>query len=259
MIWRRSDLLVLSVLVPVLTVNVPPVLADGLSSSTRPGASWAQRIPGNVNPEEDSHHHLSRSGIRPWLAPSASDPSPASFRCSIHHSKSAQLVKEKHTQPAGHVPSQTFSETMDDTDGDEPGPAPTDPNSRPVPTKWLMLGYSRAEDIPTSLPSATGQHQDDHNSRPPTAIFSDHRTRQSQRDWMQGFNAQVVGALILFPILVVILEGLRYLWRTSCRTKDVARVMGEVALHGDEKQLRAFSGDIESRYDIAATGVNTSN
>lgn len=260
MMRRRPDVLVLSVLISSSTINIRPVVADGWSIPTQTGPFWAQRTPATVDPEEDSHSHRSRSRIRPWYASSTFDPSPTSSGCSFHHSKPTQSVGEQSTKPAVLFSAQALSKTIDgvvadDDEDDEHEPVLTDPNSRPVPTKWLMLGYSRVADIPTSLPVATGQRQDYHHSRFSSANSLNHQIPGSQRDWMQDSKPQFVGGLILFVILVLIMEGLWYLWRNCCQRKDMVSDRGKVALYGDEKQLRAFRGDIESRFDIAATGL----
>jgi hypothetical protein len=255
MMRQGSNLLVLSVLVSTSTAIAPQVPAGGLSHPAEPPST--QRTSSTTYSKDNFRPRLSRSKRQARLPRWESDPLVASLDPNLYHEKSAQFLTTQHTPPAAYLPSQSQSEAIGETDDDEHTPRPADPNDRPVPTKWLMLGYSRVADIPTSLPTGTGYHLESSSSGPTVANYPAHQKPSgTQRDWMQGFNAQFMGVLTLFLILVLVMEGFGYLWRTSWRRKAVDGGRGELALCGDEKQLRAFGGDDELRSEAASTKIN---
>lgn len=260
LIGQRSNSLVLWTIVSALTANVPQASADASLPSQE--EILLQEDPVAVISRPRTHFRRSKSESRPpnW----AYDPPLARLERNLYHDKFAQLLKIQHTPPAAIVPTERPSEIVNDDDEDRP--RSTDPNYQPVPTKWLMLGYSRVNDIPTSPPTETitrgcRRHARSSSpaSNPPDSsvmnIIAPCKTaRGSQTDWMQKPQAQAIGALTLFLIAVFIMESVIYLWRGYCRGRATAARRGRLALEGDEKQLRAFAEDTRSKAEAPSVG-----
>ena len=66
------------------------------------------------------------------------------------------------------------------------------------------------------------------------------------KDWMQGPKAQALGLFFLFFLIISLIEGASFLFRHS-RKLILVFPRGQLALQGQEKQLRAFCEDIEAR------------
>jgi hypothetical protein len=204
----------------------------------------------------------SRSRLPIW----AYHPPPARLERNPCHDRFAQLLKIQHTPPAATVPVEHLSNTNhgddddDDSDDDDDdydddsnaGPPSSDPNHQPVPTKWLMLGYSRVADIPASLPTETMTRGcqrypwPSSRARNPTVsseknmIPSCEAVRQ-RTDWMQEPHAQVIGVITLFLIAMFLIQGMSYLARRCFRGRSKTVPKGGLALQGDEKQIRALA------------------
>ena len=254
MIWQSSNLLVLAALISASTTILPEAAANGLPNS--PEILSIQQTTQAQTPKDSFHPRRSRSESPSKLPPWASNHTPASLDRNLHD-KFAQVLMIHNTPPATPLAATSPSEPINDVDDDD-GEAPrTDQSHRPVPTKMLMLRYSKLADVP--IPSATGTrgHLARHSSTPSVPDHSDiptwdamadcSMTQGSQRDWMQRTEVQFIGVLTVFVSLALLVEGFSYLWRTCCRRRALPGGRHGVALHGDEKPLRALRGDIESR------------
>ncbi|KAF7512290.1 hypothetical protein GJ744_001858 [Endocarpon pusillum] len=262
LIGQRASLLPLSAILSVSTAILPQASAD--DSSIFHEQTRNQKDDVDITSNTASHFRTvkSKSRLPGW----AYNPPPAGLDHNLHHDRFAQVLRLEHTPPPVNDPSELANEISndddyddDDGDGDEHNPHMTDPNYQPVPTKWLMLGYSRVVDIPTSPTSETmGSAGQGHcwSSSPPampldsvvkTTVTPCDTLRTSQTDWMQKPSAQFLGALTIFLIFVIITQSVIHLWQWYCRVRAATAGRGELTLEGDEKQFRACTEDIESR------------
>lgn len=209
------------------------VLAALISAST----AVVQMIP--VKPGQDNIHS------RRSKSESPSHPQPADLdrNLILHHDNPAPDSLSEDTLQLAHLAAATPTKAIPDHDDDPDVPPRTDQDDRPVPTIWLMRGYSRLADIPTSSATGTGTHA--RHTSTLDAIEHCPTSGESPRDWMQRTEFQLVGASAVFFMLVVLVECLGYLWRTACRRARRGKRDG-VALPGREKQLRAFCEEVES-------------
>lgn len=253
---QRKNLLVLSAIVSGSAAILPLTAAEDSLPSQRK-ASHQQDLVGMASP---AHTHLRYSKSKPKLPGWAHDPLLAGLDRNLHSDRFAQLLNIKHTPPQATLSNERPSEIIEDEDDDdEVRPHSTGPHHQPVPTKWLMLGYSRVVDIPTSTPAETRArgYQAHGRVRNPADTLTDLSTeglgahwataQPSQRDRMQSQQVQVLGALTVFVMVVLIIEGLRYLWRVFTRRRMTVDRRSQVALEGDEKQLRAIA-EITEQY-----------
>jgi hypothetical protein len=259
--WMRSNLLLLSAVVSTSAAILPQVSAGGSLPASEEDVH---------RPEADARNAVDRPHIRHpemgrRLPVWAYDPSPGGIGRNLHFDRFAQSLDIQHKRPNADSPAGPPTETIDDDDGDnDHNIFATDPNYQPVPTKWLLLGYSRVADIPTSPPilTMTRGYRGHDWSQSTSGTPSDSseigwsapcQTRsQNQVDWMESPRAQILGAVALFLMIVIVMEGTRYLWRSCCRRSTTGR-RGRLALQGDEKQLRAFAEDAWSRPEAAFT------
>ena len=205
---------------------------------------------------------------------STHNPPPACLERNLYHDKFALLLKIQHTPPAATVPVERPSKTSrgddddDDSDDDDDDndfdddskarPPSSDPNYQPVPTKWLMLGYSRVADIPTSLPTETIRRacqrhpSSSSQARNPTVssekdMIGSCEAVGQQTDWMQEPQAQAIGVITVFLIAIFLMHGISYLAHRCFRGKAKTVPKGRLALRGDEKQIRALVENTISR------------
>ncbi len=256
LIEQRSNLLVLSAIVSASNAIVPPVSAD--DSLPSQGKASLQLEPVALTSETRSQFPPSKSKSR--LLTWAYDPPPAGLDRNLQYDRFAQHLGIRHKPPPAYLPAERPTEIIDDDDeDDQPGPQNTDPNYQPVPTRWLMRGYSRVAGIPASLPTDTmtrGYRQRDGAKSPaatPSDLFDNDMispctvAQGSQMDWMLSPHAQILGSLTLFFLIVMMMESVRYVWRACGRRSSIVDERGRLALHGDEKQLRAFAEDMGSK------------
>jgi hypothetical protein len=254
-VWQCSSLSALSAVVLVSIVMPPPVSADSLQQT-------------RLATEPTSHSQAGHATSNPQLPLWACPPPSADLDRNLHHDRLAQFWHIQHSPPPAYLPSECTSDVTDDIEEDDtPHYRTANPSHRPVPTNWLMLGYSRLIDIPTSPPTRTmtrGNREHDWVDTRATS-FSDASIREitascatargKQLDWMQNAGAQIMGALTLFLMLVLITEGARSLWRNCICRRSIKDGRGMLTLEGDEKQLRAFASDAESRHEDALTNT----
>lgn len=250
---QRSDLLVLSAVILASSAIHHQVSAvDTLHPS---GDASLQQDPVASIPR--THPHLRQAKTKARLPIWAYDPPPASLDRNLHQDRFAQSLKIQHTPPDSHVPIERPSEVIDEDDGDEEhNPCAIDPNYRPVPTKWLMLGYSRVADIPEIAPTQrmTPEYLDHDSIKLSAATPLDLSTkdmttscataRGSNTEWLQSPRFQLLGAVTLFLMVVFVVESARYLLRLYDRKKALVHGRGELGLKGEEKQLRAYAENI---------------
>lgn len=258
MIGQRSNLLLLSAILSVSTAILPHASADDSLVSHEQTSNQGDR--GGTTSSTTFHFRTLKSISR--LPNWAHTPPRAELNRNLYHNEFAQVLRLEHTSPPVNDPSELANEIFSDDDSDDdelPSQHLADLNHQPVPTKWLMLGYSRVVDIPTSPTSdTTASVCQGHNwSNSPQTTPSDstakttvtpcdtHRT--SQTDWMQKIPAQVFGPLTLFLIFVIITHSVIYLWRGSCRIRAKMAGRSELAVEDHEKQFHAGTADIESR------------
>jgi hypothetical protein len=244
------------------------------SSSLSPGEKgWLQQDRVIIN----QRPFKSESRLPIW----AYHPPPARLEDNLFHDKFAQFLKIQHTPPAATVPVERPSQTSrgddddDDSDDDDDdydddrkaGPLSSDPNYQPVPTKWLMLGYSRVADIPTSLPTETVtrgcQSHTLSSSRVQNPSVSSMKNKIAsceavgqQKEWIQEPQVQVMGIITLFLVAIFIMHSSLYLARACSRRRAKTVPKGDLALEGDEKQIRALAEDTISRIEYTSIDSN---
>ncbi|ERF69946.1 hypothetical protein EPUS_05490 [Endocarpon pusillum Z07020] len=266
LIGQRASLLLLSAILSVSTAILPQASADDTSVSHEQTRNQKDDVDTTSSTASHVRTMKSKSRLPVW----AYNPPPAGLDHNLHQDIFAQVLRLEHTPPPVNDPSELANEISNDDeddydddddndDDDQHNPHMTDPNHQPVPTKWLMLGYSRVVDIPTSPTSVTmGSAGQGHcwSSSPPAALLDSavkttgapcDTLRTSQTDWMQKPSAQVLGDLIIFLTFVIITQSVIHLWRGYCRVRAAIAGRGELTLEGDEKQFRACNEDIESR------------
>jgi hypothetical protein len=248
---------------PVLSASSPASLPSG-------GETWLHQDHIAIN----RRPFKSKSRLPIWVY----YPPPPCLERNLYNDKFAQFLKIQHTPPVANVPIERPSgisrggggdddddedsddDSEDDDEDSKDSPPSADPNYQPVPTKWLMLGYSRVADIPTSLPTATMTR----GCQRPTWYSSCARdlpvssTKNmiapckavgDQTDWMQAPQAQALGVITLFLIAIFLIHSILYLARACFRGRAKRVPSGRLALQGDEKQLRALAEDTESRIE----------
>ena len=255
---QRSSLLVLLAILKASAAIPPQASAD--KSLSLQGEALVQQDPIAVDSRSHSRFpQKSTSRLPTW----SDYLTPAEHDRNLHYDRFAQHLKIQHTPPPSNILSEPPIGTIDDDNQDsEHKSYYTELNHHPVPTKWLMLGYSRVADIPTSLPPRTMSqgHRGHHWFCSATTTLLDPSMKgtmtpfeaapERQGDWMQKPQAQLAGALTLFLILVFLIQCFMYLWRRCCQSGK-----GKLALEGDEKQLRAFAEGTWPEMKAASTGV----
>lgn len=229
------------------------------ASPDKEDSSLEQEILGNAEAESgpQSRHAKSRSRLPIW----AYNAPPPHLDRNLHDNKLAQPLKIASVPSVAILPTKDAREISndddDDDDDDEPGVSGIDPNDQPVPTRWLMLGYSRVADIPTPLPtkSMTRRWQEHGWSMSPASYpskTSTHYTTEpgvagvgKQSDFTQSSGFQVMAVLSLFVMMVLIIEGARYAWGLYLQSKTTKNRDGSPVLLGNEKQLRAYADETD--------------
>jgi hypothetical protein len=262
---QKLNLLLLSAIISASSAS-PHEPLDGPGPSSEGFSSRQRPIKTESESYSQGRHSKSESTPSSW----AQNPPAAGLDRSLCQHSFAQYLNVQHTPPPAYLRSEASSDFIEDEEGDdEQWPRPVDPNYQPVPTKWLMLGYTRVADIPTSTPiqTMTRRCREHDSSKAPAAIPSDSSARcttelravdpSSQRDWNQDLRSHVLGALSIFLIIVFIVEICKHICRACCWRRSNIEERGRLALEGDEKQLRAFSEATRSTAQFASTDLTS--
>jgi hypothetical protein len=237
---QQSNVLLLSAIVAASPGIVSGVNAD----HTHKPSPQSYTTPSTP---DSSRHPKSKSRLPAW----AYDRSPAGLDRNLHQDKFAQLLGIEHVPPKASLPNGRESEIIDDDDDERGKTQPTDVEYQPISTEWLLRGYSRPADQPTGLATkypkwrCRVKYWNDHCTmyRPEfedQGLIKPCDTMRGEADWMLRPEVQVLGALTLFLMIVMIMEGVRYTWHTCGHRTSTRSSKGQVALEGDEKQLRAY-------------------